>query len=89
MALLGVTLGSNGLGCAPGALFFADDSSTDSPCLGPSLKDVRNYDTPIRDQIHARRSAGRSGGRTAQADLCLMMLPFICSFRNKNEHFGR
>ena len=25
MTLLGVTLGSNGLGCAPGALFFADD----------------------------------------------------------------
>ena len=21
-----------------------------SPCLGPSLKDVRNYDTPIREQ---------------------------------------
>jgi hypothetical protein len=25
MTLLGVTLGSNDLGCAPGAFFFADD----------------------------------------------------------------
>ena len=43
MTLLGVALGSNGLGCAPGAFFFADE-------LRPSLKDVRNYDTPIREQ---------------------------------------
>jgi hypothetical protein len=50
MTLLGVALGSNGLGCAPGAFFFADELA---PCLRPSLKDVtdvRNYDTPIREQ---------------------------------------
>jgi hypothetical protein len=48
MTLIGVALGSNGLGCAPVGFFFADRRI--SPCLRPSLKDVRNYDTPIREQ---------------------------------------
>ena len=29
MSLLGVALGSNGLGCAPGAFFFADELAPD------------------------------------------------------------
>jgi hypothetical protein len=71
--------------CAP-ATAVVRDPGVDPACSGQPLPGKRRFSSPLRNRIFTDLQCVARSASTSFTAFSLMMMSFICSFRNKNEY---